>query len=422
MRTPEFRKFVLDNGVTLVAERHEWVRAVSAGVWIKAGSCSESSSQGGISHFIEHMVFKGTEKRTPLEIATLLEVVGGDLNAFTDKEWTCYHATVLHEHLGLSLDVLSDLVINPTFPRNQIEREKKVLLQELSMVEEAPDEWVCDELLKGVWKGEPLGPPVIGTKKSIKEMTRGQLLKYYREFYRPENTVISVAGSFEFDELREHCERLFVYKGSQKTMPLKAMPSRYKPKRKHILGNTEQTHLMIAFEGVGFRDPSRLALLVLSYYLGGGMSSRLFQEVREKSGLAYTIDCDCLPFLDTGLFSVYVAVATKSLPKCLEVVGKELNRLLKSGITERELAKVQSQLRGALLLASDEMEGRQESIGRNEIVFGRYFSVAEVVDEITSVTVDQINEVARRVITPEKESIYTLGPTKPRKKKLSIFN
>ena len=412
---------VLDNGVVVVSQHYPHACGVSIGVWVRVGSCHEPLKQGGISHFIEHMVFKGTEKRSALDLVTELESVGGELNAFTDKEWTCYHALVLRENLPLAVDILSDLVINPTFPRVEVEREKKVLLQEMAMVEEAPDEWVTDELLKSVWKGEPLGPSVIGTKKSVKGTSRADLLKFFRQHYRPENIVVSVAGNFDFNQLKESCEKYFVFPSKQKTIPLAAPTSVYKPKRKHIGAKTEQTHLLIAFEGLGFRSEDRFAVLLLSYYLGGGMSSRLFQEVREKAGLAYAVDCDPLPFTDTGLFCVYAGLTAKTLSKCLGIVGRELQTTVDKGVPEKDLERIKNQVCGGLLLGSEDMESRQESLGRNEIVFGNHIPISETAAAIRNVDPGLVHEVAKRIIRPERESVFTLGPSVPKKKRLSLF-
>lgn len=417
-----YRKATLSNGITLVAERHLHVRSVSIGVWVKTGSSFERPSQNGVSHFIEHMVFKGTERRGPLEIATVLESLGGDLNAFTDREMTCYHATVLHEHVDVALDVLSDLVLHPTFPKEQLERERKVLLQELSMIEETPDDWIADVFFQAIWKDTPLGQPVIGTRKTILGITRAQLLKYFQSFYRPENIIISVAGNVDFEKLRDSCERYFAFsaEGPKGTAPRKKH-AYHSAKKTLTTEGAEQTHLLLGFEGIGFRDPYRFDALILSFFLGGGMSSRLFQEIREKAGLAYTVDCDCIPFTDTGVFTIYSAMAPKSLGECLKIVSREIAKLKEHPLGDRELDLVKGQLKGTILLSSDQMEVRQESLGRNEIVFGRYVPVDEVIHEIERVSKERIHELANRLFVPEKESIVTLGRAPAHRRGLSIF-
>jgi predicted Zn-dependent peptidase len=416
-----YHKAVLDNGITVVAERHPHVRSVSVGVWVRVGSAMETASTSGISHFIEHMVFKGTERRTPLEIATVLESLGGDLNAFTDRELTCFHATALSEHLDQALDVLSDLVLRPTFPKAQLERERKVLLQELSMVEDSPDEWINDLFFQAVWKDQPLGRPIIGSRKNIQNITRAQLLNFFRDHYRPENLVISVAGNIEFDDLVEKCARFFTFPVQQKMLPLERPVSKYKGRSKSVTIDSEQLHLLLGFEGVGFRDPYRFDALIMSFFLGGGMSSRLFQEIREVAALAYSVDCDCIPFSETGVFTFYVGMSPKSLKQCLQILGKEIGRLREVPLTIKELEVVKGQLRGTVLLSSDQIEVRQESLGRNEVVFGRYIPVDEVIAEIDRVSPERVQEVARRIFDPAKESAVTLGPVKTKGGKLSIF-
>ncbi len=411
---PEFRKFTLENGLTLVIERHERVRSVSIGAWVRMGSRFETAREAGLSHFVEHMLFKGTERRTPIEIATALERLGGDINAFTDKEYTCFHATVLAEHLEIALDVLSDLVIHPTFPKAELEREKKILLHELSLVEDAPDDCILDLFLQAIWKGDPLGLPVIGNRDKILSATRTRIENYFRQHYRPDNMVVSVAGNVEFDQVREMAETLFRFGPIPKVAARKTARPEFQSKRRHLTAATDQTHLLVGFEGVGFRDEGRFDLLMLSFFLGGGMSSRLFQEIREKAALAYTIDCDCISFSDTGLFNVYLNTSHRSINKCLDIVSRELLGLTERPLSEEDLGMVKGQLKGAVLLASDEMESRQESIGRNELVFGRYLPVEEIVKEILQVTPDSVQAMAVRTFTPSKEATLTLGKHKPK--------
>jgi len=419
---PTYHKAVLENGLTLVGECHPHVKAVSLGLWVKIGSGHETPKQNGLSHFIEHMVFKGTEKRSALEIATVLEGFGGDLNAFTDRELTCFHATVLNEHLGLAIDVLSDLVLRPTFDKAQLEKERKVLLRELMMVEESPDDWIHDLFFQTVWKGHSLGQTIIGTKKTIQGISRAELLKFYELYYRPDNMVLSIAGNVDFDAVRAYCEKYFAYQGDQKILPLRPPSAKYKARNRAMRMETDQTHLLIGFEGVGFKNEHRFDALILSFFLGGGMSSRLFQEIREKAGLAYSVECDFIPFVETGVFTISLSTAPRSLKECLRIIGREVQRLVDEPLTEGQLSLVKGQLKGTILLCSDQMETRQESLGRNEVVFGRYIPVEEVIQEIDRVSPESIQALARRLFQPEKESIVTIAKTKARAQTLSIFS
>lgn len=420
--TPVFyNKTVLDNGVTIVAERHPHVRSVSIGAWVKLGSALETKANNGISHFIEHMVFKGTETRTPLEIATVLESLGGDLNAFTDRELTCFHATALSEHVDQALDVLSDLLLRPTFARAQLDRERKVVLQEMAMVEDSPEEWIGDLFFETIWKDQPLGRPVIGTRKNIQTMTRAQILKFFHGHYRPENIVISVAGNIEWDSLVEKCRKYFTFPSAQKMLPLERSPSKFKRGFKSVVTEAEQMHLLMGFEGVGFRDPYRFDALILSFFLGGGMSSKLFQEIRENAGLAYSVECECVPFTDTGVFTFYVGMAPKSLKQCMKILSKEIHSLRETLLTVDQLKVVKGQLKGTILMSSDQVEVRQESLGRNELVFGRYISVEEIIAEIERVSPARIRELARRVFVPEREAVVVLAPSKIKGARPSLF-
>lgn len=419
--TAQYNKAVLDNGVTVVCERHPHVRSISIGAWVRVGSVMETAANNGISHFIEHMVFKGTETRTPLEIATVLESLGGDLNAFTDRELTCFHATALSEHLDDALDVLSDLILRPTFARAQLERERKVLLQELSMVEDSPDDWISDVFFQTVWKDQPLGRPIIGSRRNIQNISRAQLLHFFRDHYRPENIVISVAGKVDFNELVDKCQKYFSFPAQQKVLPLQVPPSKYKGRSKSVSIDSEQLHLLLGFEGLGFRDPFRFDALILSFFLGGGMSSRLFQEIREVAALAYSVDCECVPFVDTGVFTFYVGMAPKSLKPCMKILSREIHRLRDVPLTQREIDVVKGQLKGTILMSSDQVDVRQESLGRNELVFGRYITVEEVIEEIDRVSPERIQNLAQRLFVPEKQSVVTLGPLKFKGAKPSIF-
>lgn len=418
---PTYHKAVLENGLTLVGECHPYVRSISLGLWVRVGSGQETPKLNGVSHFIEHMVFKGTEKRSALEIATVLESLGGDLNAFTDREITCFHSTVLSEHLELAVDVLSDLVFRPTFDKVQLDRERKVLLQELMMVEESPDDWIHDVFFSSVWKKHALGQTIIGTKKTIQDLSRAELVKFYELHYRPDNMILSVAGNFDFETLKGLCEKYFVGSSDQKVLTLRPPSARYQARSRRVLMETDQSHLLIGFEGIGFKSPQRFDALILSFFLGGGMSSRLFQEIREKAGLAYSVECDFVPFTETGVFTIYLATAPRSLRECLQIIGREVERLIREPLTEAELNLVKGQLKGTILLCADQMDTRQESLGRNEVVFGRYVTVDEVIGEIERVSPSSIQQLAKRLFKAEKETIVTIAKTKPRARRLSIF-
>ncbi len=418
---PQFRKAILSQGATLVAESHPHVRSVSVGVWVRVGSSSESPNLNGVSHFIEHLAFKGTRTRNPQQIATVIEGLGGDLNAFTEREVTCFHATVLNEHVDIALDILSDLVVNPTFPKQELERERKVLLQELSMVEESPEDAIYDSLFRQIWKGESLGQPIIGSRKTIQSLTRGMVEHFFEDHYQPSNIVVSVAGGIEFEPLRERCEHYFRFHNPQQKLNLNRRSVKYHPRHWFQKNTTDQLHCLLGFKGVGVRDPKRYAYLLLSFVLGGGMGSRLFQEIREKAALAYSVDCDFLPFCETGIFTIYAGMSSRSLGKSLEIFGNEFSKLRETDIPLEELDRVKGQLKGMILLSSDQMEARQEALARNEILFGRAVPVDEVLSSIDLVTQEDLRRAAEELFVPQNESLIVLSKNKPKLKRLSVF-
>ncbi len=417
-----YRKETLDNGVTLVMERHPTVRSLCIGVWVRVGTRFENPGQNGISHFLEHMLFKGTRDRTPLQVAAHLESLGGELNAFTDREYTCYHATVLTEHRAEAFDILSDILLRSTVPVAEVERERKVLIQEMSMADENPEDSIANFLMRTVWDKSPLGMPVLGTRQTVAGLQRKHLVRYWDDYYRSENVVISVAGNIEFDEIRDLAEKQFVFEPIQKTLAVPQMQNRYLARHRAQVQNVEQLHLMVAFEGVSFRDPQRFDALVLSCHFGGGMSSRLFQEIREKAALAYTVDCDSQYYSDAGLFAFYAALNHGALKKCLGILSREVEAVVAKPLTEEEINRIKSQIRGSILLGSEYVETRQEVMGRNEIMFGRYVPIDEVIYAINQVTPETVQSVAARLFKKEKESAVAIGRKKLTSKQLSLYS
>lgn len=372
------------------------------------------------------MAFKGTSKRDAKSIARVLESVGGDLNAFTDREYVCFHATVLAEHVPLAVGVLAELVLDPTFPEDELERERRVLLQELAMVDETPEERLGDVFFASIWPNNNLGRAILGTKKTIKGFARSAIVRYHKKYYRPERMVLSVAGNTDFGALAKLVEKHFpsLSPSSQPVEPVlqsKAKRPRFTPQRRYLSEDHEQAHLLVGYESVSFTDANRFDVLVLSFLLGGGMSSRLFQAVRETAGLAYSVDCDMATFTDTGLLTVSVATSPKALPRCLAVLRQELERVRDEMLTKEELTHVQNQLRGTILLGSDQMETRQESLGRNELVFGRYVPVEEVLEAIARVTPEGVSRAAKTILRGDREAVVALGPGKVPARQLTVL-
>ncbi|MFM8270233.1 MAG: M16 family metallopeptidase, partial [Pseudomonadota bacterium] len=299
--------------------------------------------------------------------------------------------------------------------------ERKVLLQELSMVEESPEDAIYDSLFRQVWKAESLGQPIIGSRKTIQSLSRSMVERFFEDHYQPTNIVVAVAGGIEFEPLRERCEHYFRFNKPQQKLNLKRQPVRYHQRHWFQKNTSDQLHCLVGFEGVGVRDPKRYAYLLLSFVLGGGMGSRLFQEIREKAALAYSVDCDFLPFTETGIFTIYAGMSSRSLGKSLEILTSEFEKLRENDLSMEELDRVKGQLKGMILLSADQMEARQEALARNEILFGRAVPVEEVLASIDSVTQEELRQAAKELFSPEKESLVVLSKNKPKLKKLSVF-
>lgn len=410
-----FRKTVFDNGLTLVSERQSQFRSLSIGIWVKAGTRHEQENEAGVSHFLEHMLFKGTRNRTALEIAREVDRVGGEFNAFTAREYTCFHILLLDQDLGLAVDILGDILLNSEFGAEELERERRVILQEISMVEESPEELVHDLFHEMQFPGHGLGRPILGTQKSIRSMSRADLVRYFRKNYRPDQLIVSVCGDVDHAALARRLRPLTQQswpgrRGASK--PANAHAAR--PRLQHgtwwLERPTEQVHLLWGVEGPSYSSEDRFAAFLLNVYLGGGMSSSLFQEIREKNGLAYTVYSSLSPFSDTGMFSIYAATGMDQVVLCLTLIEACVERLQKQLLSADELQVIKDNLKGTILLSGDSVEARMSSIAKNEIYFGRYVSVEEVCRQIDRVTPEDVRRVARNLCSGDDRSVLALGP------------
>ena len=414
-RRSNFRKTVFSNGLTLVSESHHEFRSLSLGVWVKAGTRHEKPSESGASHFIEHMLFKGTESRTALQIAREVDRVGGDFNAFTAREYTCFNLLLLGRDLGLGVDILNDIVLNSKFDADELERERRVILQEIAMVEDSPEELAHDVLFETIYPRHGLGRPILGTEASIRRMRRGDLLRYFRKHYRPDRLIIAVAGDVSHESvlrrLRPLCAEDWPGRPVKNDVSTDFISAgKIRSGSWWLERLTEQVHLLWAVEGPKYSSRDRFAAFLLNVYLGGGMSSSLFQEIREKNGLAYTVYSSFSPFLDSGVFSVYVATLMGQVPLCLKLIEECVERLKKELITEEELKSVKDNLKGSILLSSDSVESRMSSIAKNEMFFGKYFSIEDICRFIDDVKPSDVKRIARRLLSSER-SILALGPS-----------
>lgn len=407
-----FKKFTLKNGVRVVCEQISYVRSVSLGIWVKTGSINENLKNNGISHFIEHMLFKGTEKRTAEDIARTIDNIGGQLNAFTGKECTCFYSKTLDEHIDIAVDVLSDMFFNSSYSKKNITVEKKVVVEEINMYEDSPEELVHDILSETVWKGSTIGYPILGTKKSLRGINREMILDYLKERYTPQNTVIAVVGNFDEARLLELLEKYFgewtCEIESSDASENVAFKSNVNVKQK----DTEQVHLCIGYEGIKNGDDMIYPLLAVNNIFGGGMSSRLFQKIREKKGLVYSIYSYPTAYNDAGLFTIYAGMKPEQLNEVISLIQDETELLVKKGITQSELDKTIEQMKGNYILGLESTSSRMNSIGKSELLLGYIDTPDEILNKINGITMDGVNKIISSIFKPDKKSISVVGNIK----------
>ena len=408
------RKEILPNGVRVLTENMAHVQSVATGIWISSGGRDEEDTNRGISHFIEHMLFKGTEKRTARQIADEFDSIGGQLNAFTDKEYTCYYAKVLSEHLPIALDVLSDMLLNSLLDPREIALEKNVVLEEIKRHEDTPEELVHDAFVQTVWGSHPLGKPVLGTVKSVEGLNRDDLLEFMRTKYSPDSIVVGAAGDVNHEELVDRIGSLFGSLEGSKAPPVHVAPAFT---NESVLTDkiTEQVHFCMGAPGFSQLDPERYALALLDTTLGGGMSSRLFQEIREKRGLAYSIGSYTAAYREGGFFTVYGGTSLESIDEVLELVRAEFASVRDGNIKPEELTRAKNQLRGALVLAQESTSSRMMRMSKSELYFGRAIPLKELISSIVKVDHDDIARVTERIFVASEFPVVAIGPFKNRK-------
>lgn len=405
-----YKKTVLDNGIRVISERIESVRSISIGVWIDVGSRDENGDEMGVSHFIEHMLFKGTKNRTAKGIAVSLESVGGSLNAFTGKEHTCYYARVLDEHLDIAIDVLSDILKNSLLHPSHFEKEKEVIISEIKELEDSPSDLIHDILMNTMWKENPLGHPIIGSAESVLKMPRRKLIDYIKRNYTCSRVVIAASGNLKHSELVKKIKHKFEFSTNTDQSKFISPPSRVDTGRTVVQRKTAQTHVSLGIPIFPYRDRRRYPALVLSNILGGGMSSRLFQTVREKLGLAYSIYSFIDFFEDTGVFGIYLGSHKRNTVRVVELVLKEINHLKRNHLSPKELFNAKYQLKGNLILGMESTSSRMNRLARNELFLKDYLSLDQTIDAISNVKAKDIVEMAEDFLLPDKLSIVVLGP------------
>ncbi|MCO6006453.1 insulinase family protein [Actinoallomurus purpureus] len=408
------RRTVLPGGLRVVTETVPTVRSVAFGIWAGVGSRDESIEDTGASHYLEHLLFKGTRKRTALEISSLMDAAGGEMNAFTAKEYTCYYARVLDSEMPLAIDVVSDMVTNSLIEPQDVDAERGVILEEIAMHDDDPTDAVHDEFSEALFGDTPLGRPILGTVESISGIGRDRIARYYRDRYIPQNLVVSAAGNVDHDEVVRHVQAAFEGvlgdRGQLPSTPRIGGPGAVPSSGvRSIVRPTEQANLILGTVGITRTDERRFALGVLNAALGGGMSSRLFQEIREKRGLAYSVYSYNSQYADTGIFGVYAGCLPAKVDEVLEICREEVASVAEHGITEEELERGKGQLRGSFVLGLEDTGSRMSRIGKSELVYDSLLSVDDILARIEAVTLDDVRAVGRDILG-RPMTLTVIGP------------
>jgi len=406
----DIRKTTLPNGLLVLTERMPHLRSVSMGVWIDSGSRDETPERNGISHFIEHMVFKGTTTRSAAQLAKEVDSIGGNLDAFTGKETVCFNIKVLDENVPAALDLLTDLVLHPTFSPDDLAREQGVILEEIKMDEDNPDYLVHELFTQKFWKGDALGRPILGTAKTVSSFNQAIVLDEYAARFTPQNMVFTAAGNLDHDSFVAEVAEAFSTLPASASRPARTAPPTAYP---HITlkdkKSLEQVQFCLAMPSIPIAHPDRYAGYLLNSILGGGMSSRLFQAIREERGLAYSIYSEMNPFRDTGSLAVYAGCAVDKTREVLDLTLAELSRIKTELVSEEELKRAQDQLKGNMVLGLESSSSRMSNLARQQMYFGRFFSVDDITSEVNRVTREDIRRLAVELIQSEKLALTLLG-------------
>ena len=403
-----FKKEYLKNGIPVVMEPFKTVRSVAVGVWVKVGSRYEPYERNGISHFLEHMFFKGTRKRDTRDIAVEIDSIGGDLNAFTSREQTAFYIKVLDEYLDKGIDLLTDILVNSIFPEDELEKEKKIIKEEIKMVEDTPDDYVHDLFSMTVWGNEGLGQPILGRRETVASFKREDILSHIRRYYGTKDIIVSCAGNFAPDELIGLLDRRLggLRQGSE---PKKGIAPEFRRDIKVYTKEMSEAHICIGVPSLSQTSEERYAFFLLNTVLGAGVSSRLFQEIRERRGLAYSVYSFTSSYVDTGLWGVYAGVSKRRIREVADVIIREMLGL-RDTLTDIELERAKKHLKGNLLLGLESTSSRMNNLARQELYFGRYISPDEIMKSVESVELKQVKDLADRLVKKHLFSVTAYGP------------
>jgi predicted Zn-dependent peptidase len=406
----DIHRQTLPNGVVVITETMQHVRSVSVGIWVRNGSRREVPSENGLAHFLEHMVFKGTERRTAEDIAREMDSVGGMLDAFTSKEQICFNAKVLDEHLPIAFDVLADLMQRPKFDSEDLKKERQVVLEEIKMDLDNPEYLLHDIFTRGFWPNHSLGRPILGTPETVRRFDREAIHRRFQNWFGPDHILVTAAGNITHEQVLKLVEKEF---GSLKPLGAQeedAVPSTAAPIHLERKRDLEQVHLCIGVPSLPIAHERRFGVAVLNNLLGGGMSSRLFQNIREKQGLAYAVFSELTPYSDAGMFSVYAGTAKETVGKVLDMTIAEFRAMKESPVTAEELLRAKNHLKGSLMLSLESTSSRMSNLARQELYFHRFSSLDEILASIDAVTSEEVQALAKEFFQPERIAVTVLGP------------
>ncbi|GAC1626793.1 MAG: pitrilysin family protein [Candidatus Acidiferrum sp.] len=406
----DIQKHVLPNGLVVITETMLHVRSVSVGVWVKNGSRREIPSENGIAHFMEHMVFKGTERRSAEAIAREMDSIGGMLDAFTSKEQICFSAKILDEHLPIAFDIIADLVLRPKFDSEDIRKERQVVLEEIKMDQDNPEYLLHELFTSGFWPDHSLGRPILGTPETVKNFRQEAVGSRFRQWFAPNHLVITAAGNVTHNRMLDLVQKEFGHLQSSGNLETHPVPLSSAPIHLETKKELEQVHLCVGVPALPLGHERRFGLAVLNNLLGGGMSSRLFQNIREKQGLAYAVFSEITPYSDAGIFTVYAGTSKDTIGQVLDLTLKEFADLKESPVTEEELRRAKNHLKGSLMLSLESTSARMSNLARQQLYFGRFYSMDEILASIESVTRDEVQALARQFFLPEQIAVTVLGP------------
>src|SRR5947209_1456943 len=407
--TRDIQKHVLPNGLVVITETMSHVRSVSVGVWIRNGSRGEIPEENGLAHFMEHMVFKGTERRSAETIAREMDSIGGMLDAFTSKEQICFNAKVLDEHLPIAFDVIADLVLRPKFDSEDVKKERQVVLEEIKMDLDNPEYLLHEIFTRGFWPEHPLGRPILGTPETVSHFNREALRKRFRHWFAPDRLVLTAAGNVTHERILELVERDFAALKPAGPFGDHGAPATHAPIHVERKRELEQVHVCLGVPSYPLADERRFAIAVMNNLLGGGMSSRLFQNIREKLGLAYAVFSELTPYSDAGMMTVYAGTGRETVGQVIDLIIKEFRDLKNEPVTEEELLRAKNHLKGSLMLSLESTSARMSNLARQELYFGRFYSLDQILESISNVTREEVQSLAQEFFRPEQIAVTVLG-------------